>query len=100
MSKAEPLTDDDGEVRELTMEDIKRFRPIGNVAAIYRAFLDQPRAGNDEVAKLADPDAGKQVSLHVVGNRRGELRWILRELDRRGWLTAQATQQVKTFVEN
>jgi len=100
MRKAEPLTDDDGEVRELMMEDIKRFRPIGNMEAIYRTFLDQPRAGNDEVARLADQHAGKQVSLHVVGNRRGELRWILRELDRRGWLTAQATQQVKPLIKN
>jgi len=31
MRKRKPLTDDDGEVRELLLEDLKRFRPIAEV---------------------------------------------------------------------
>jgi hypothetical protein len=31
MKKQKPLTDESGEVRELTIEDMKAFRPIGDV---------------------------------------------------------------------
>jgi hypothetical protein len=31
MAKAKPLTDDEGEVRELTLEDLKRFRPASEI---------------------------------------------------------------------
>lgn len=31
MRKLKPLTDDQGEVRELLLDDIKRFRPIADV---------------------------------------------------------------------
>jgi uncharacterized protein (DUF4415 family) len=31
MRKRKPLTDEEGEVRELLLEDIKRFRPIAEV---------------------------------------------------------------------
>jgi uncharacterized protein (DUF4415 family) len=33
MRKRKPLTDEDGEVRELLLEDIKRFRPIREVSS-------------------------------------------------------------------
>ena len=136
MKKRKPLTDESGEVRELLMEDMKRFRPaseiltpalaaklgvelttanaretsmeaglaretpLSKLEAIYRALLDRPRAGDDEVAVLADQYAGDRVSVKTVGNRRGEVRWMLRELERRGWLTQQAVQQVKPLLEN
>jgi hypothetical protein len=100
MRRARPLTDETGEVRELLLEDIKQFRPLGNMEAIYRALLDEPRASNDEVAKRADQYAGKQVSVNVAGNRGGELRWILRELVRRGWLTSQAAEHVRSLIGN
>jgi hypothetical protein len=135
MRTPKPLTDEDGEVRELTVEDIKRFRPIrevlsasslrklglapgeqlaeptndpgrrgskimGKREAIYRALLDQPCAADDAVARLADRYAGTQVSLKVVSDRRGELRWMLRELDSRGWLTSEAAEQIKPLTED
>jgi hypothetical protein len=72
---------------------------MGKREAIYRALLDRPRAGDDEVAVLADQYAGDRVSVRTVGNRRAEVRWVLRELERRGWLTQQAAQQVKPLLE-
>jgi hypothetical protein len=136
MKRHKPLIDESGEVRELLLEDLKRFRPaseilthslaaklgvkpatgtalenrmeaalrkqgsMGKLEAIYRAILDRPRARDDEVAVLADQYAGDRVSVRVVGNRRGEVRWMLRELERRGWLTQQAAQEVKPLLES
>jgi hypothetical protein len=33
MNKSKPLTDEDGEVRELLMKDITEFRPIAEIAS-------------------------------------------------------------------
>ena len=73
---------------------------MGKLEAICRVLLDRPRAGDDEVAVLADQYAGDRVSVKTVGNRRGEVRLVWRELERRGWLTQPAAQQVKPLLES
>ena len=37
MTKRAPLTDDDGEVRELTASDLRHFKPAADVMAAFKA---------------------------------------------------------------
>jgi uncharacterized protein (DUF4415 family) len=46
-----PFTDEDGEVRELTAEDMKRFRPIGEAdRGMLEAVAEYRRRGRPPVA--------------------------------------------------
>lgn len=60
MRKRKPLTDEQGEVRELRMEDIRRFRPMGKgLSPSLAAKLGIPAETPGERAAIAADDAGR-----------------------------------------
>ena len=68
MSKSNPLLDDDGEVRELLMKDIREFRPITKVArpSLARKLGIQPDEADASSGGVKDARA-KAARAH---NRR------------------------------
>jgi uncharacterized protein (DUF4415 family) len=45
MKKRKPLTDDEGEVRELTAEDFKRFKPLDHFPELARLVRGRGQRG-------------------------------------------------------
>jgi len=59
MRKPKPLTDEEGEVRELLLEDIKRFRPIAEVlseASLRKLGLKPQEQLKEKVTLQLSPD--------------------------------------------
>jgi hypothetical protein len=102
MKTRKPLTDEDGEVRELLMEDIKRFRPIAEgISPTLAAKLGLeipstgtsiPGASRDNAEKLP---ARKRKSGIPTGNA-GEY-FVMGELLRRGFDAQLADRNTKTY---
>jgi len=102
MKMRKPLTDEDGEVRELLLEDIKRFRPIAEgISPILAAKLgleipsagtSSPGASGNSVEKLP---ARKRKSGIPTGNA-GEY-FVMGELLRRGFDAQLADRNTKTY---
>jgi hypothetical protein len=61
MKKSKPLMDNDGEVRELLIEDIREFRPIAEVASSSLAAKLGVQA--KQAAPATDENAGVKAAL-------------------------------------
>jgi uncharacterized protein (DUF4415 family) len=77
--KRPPLTDEEGEVRELTREDFKGMRPIREVdprmleaMEEWRKKLGRPKAETPKV------HIGFRLSADVVREHQGERAWLQR----------------------
>lgn len=57
MANQKPLTDEDGEVRELTEKDLARFAPFSALPVELQALLSEPRhiAPDVEEPSSAEP---------------------------------------------
>ena len=102
MKMRKPLTDEEGEVRELLLEDIKRFRPMAEgISPTLAAKLgleipatgtSVPGASRDHAKKLP---ARKRKSGIPTGNA-GEY-FAMGELLRRGFDAQLADRNTKTY---
>jgi hypothetical protein len=66
MAEQKPLIDEDGEVRELTLEDFKRFRPVAEVlspALLAKIRLHQSKAGAAAHGKKRGPKVARLPTL-------------------------------------
>lgn len=76
-----PLTDEDGDVRELTADDMKRFRPVREIDAgmleavpSYRKRRGRPRVERPKVRVGFRPAADFVAGIRRTANR---CRWYL-----------------------
>jgi hypothetical protein len=101
MKMRKPLTDEDGEVRELLLEDIRRFRPIADGISPTLAAklgLKIPSTGTSVPGGLHNAEklpARKRKSGVPTGNA-GEY-FVMGELLRRGFDAQLADRNTKTY---
>ena len=74
MKERDPLTDQEGEVRELTVNDLKRFRPVEEILPpLFAAKLGAGKRGTlkaptkDPHINSTIPGRGGEVSRHRRG---------------------------------
>lgn len=70
MKKRKPLTNEEGEVRELLLEDIKRFRPIAEVVSPSLAAKLGVKLSEERIATLT-PESG--ASPRPSSKKNGEI---------------------------
>jgi hypothetical protein len=99
MRRRKPLTDEAGEVRELLMEDLKRFRPAAEVlsaSSLSKLGLEGREPPAQELANDIAPSgktSRQSLDNQLVGAF-GE-KAAKAELLRQGWQTANFNANVK-----
>ena len=92
MRKSKPLTDDDGEVRELLLDDMKQFRPIAEVlseSSLKKIGLRRPKPASQPKESVT-----LQLSQDVLDRFRATGRAWESRVDGalREWLTRHAAE--------
>jgi hypothetical protein len=103
MRKRKPLIDEDGEVRELLLEDFKRFRPIREVlsaSSLRKLGIEVPDhpATNpeDPLSDKGHNKIGPDAQLvGAFGEKAAEA-----ELLRKGWRTANFNSSIKNAADH
>jgi hypothetical protein len=84
MKKRKPLTDEDGEVRELLLEDMKRFRPIAEVlspASLEKLGLrSQAEQRARQLAEMAGAQASANNRPKAKPGQRGSTNYTTKQL--------------------
>jgi hypothetical protein len=102
MRRQEPLTDEAGEVRELLMEDLKRFRPAAEVlsaSSLGKLGLEGQQPTGQELEDSPPSGETDRQSLDnqlvgAFGEKAAEA-----ELLRHGWRTANFNTSIKNAAE-